>query len=170
MRLPLLHLTAIATLALDQASKFAVVWGLDLATKGELDVLPPYLVFRMLWNRGINFGLFAAESELARWLLILVALAISAAVLLWVRRSPNSPWLQVSAGLVIGGAIGNVIDRIAYGAVADFLNMSCCRIENPFSFNIADVGVFLGMVGFFIFGSDTGTKPPPTLKPPRKTA
>ena len=164
----LLPLTALATLALDQLSKFAVVWGLDLATKGEMDVLPPYLVFRMLWNKGINFGLFPADSNLARWLLILLALGISAAVVIWVRRFPDRPWLQASAGLVIGGALGNVIDRIAYGSVADFLNMSCCRIENPFSFNIADVGVFLGMVGFFLFAGD-GSPPPPTPKPPRKT-
>ena len=177
MRLPLLALTAIATLALDQASKYAVVFGLDLATRGEMDVLPPYLVFRMLWNRGINFGLFPADSDLARWLLILLATAISAAVALWVRRFPNRPWLQASAGLVIGGALGNVIDRIAYGSVADFLNMSCCRIENPFSFNIADVGVFLGMVGFFLFANNPQppspqppSSKPPNSKPARKTA
>ena len=53
-------------------------------------------------------------------------------------------WFSVGAGLVVGGAIGNVIDRVLYGAVADFLNMSCCGIVNPFVFNVADIAIFAG--------------------------
>ena len=154
-------LTALATFGLDQLTKLAVVFGLDLANRVEIDVFPPFLVFRMAWNRGINFGLMAHGSDLARWGLILVALAISAWVIWWMRRERGSRWLQVAGGLLVGGALGNVVDRLAYGAVADFLNMSCCGIENPYAFNVADIAIFLGAVGlvFLADGKKNGAKP-----------
>ncbi len=154
-------LTAVLTFALDQASKLAVVQGLNLIERGVIEVAPPYLVFRMAWNRGINFGLFAGDAELVRWGLIVMALAISAGVWVWVRRSTPGPLMQVAAGLLIGGALGNVIDRLTYGAVADFLNMSCCGIENPFAFNVADIAVFAGAFGLVLFGEGGkgGAKP-----------
>ena len=169
VRLPLIPVVALVTLALDQASKLAVVFGLDLVNRGEIDVVPPFLVFRMAWNRGMNFGLFAQDSNLARWLMIAVALAISAWVWGWVRREALGPWAQAAAGLLIGGAIGNVIDRLAYGAVADFLNMSCCGIENPFAFNVADISIFGGALGLVIFSNVAGGPPPAGAKPRRKT-
>ena len=58
---------------------------------------------------------------------------------------------QIAAGLLVGGAAGNVIDRLIYGAVADFLNMSCCGIDNPFAFNVADIAIFAGAVGLILF-------------------
>jgi signal peptidase II len=114
-------------------------------------VLPPWLVFRMAWNRGINFGLFAHSADLVRWLLIGLALVISVWIWFWVRRQPHRPVVLWSAGLLIGGAIGNVIDRIRYGAVADFLNMSVPGIDNPYSFNLADVAIFAGALGLVLF-------------------
>jgi signal peptidase II len=165
-------ITALATFGLDQATKLAIVHGLNLIERGEIDVLPPFLVFRMAWNRGINFGLFSGDSDWARWVLIAIALAISAWVWTWVRRDNPGRWAQVSAGLLIGGAIGNVIDRIAYGAVADFLNMSCCGIENPYAFNVADIAIFVGALGLVVFtgqSPDKGGKPPRAGKPARKT-
>jgi signal peptidase II len=144
-------ITALATFGLDQATKTAVLYGLDLARRGEVDVFPPYLVFRMAWNQGINFGLLANGSDLARWGLIALALAISAWVVWWMRSERGSWKAEVSGGLLVGGAIGNVIDRIAYGAVADFLNMSCCGIENPYAFNVADIAIFVGAVGLILF-------------------
>lgn len=136
---------------LDQATKLAVVQGLNLIERGGIDVLPPYLTFRMAWNRGINFGLFAHDAEIMRWVLIAVALAISAWVWIWVRREGATRWTQISAGVLIGGALGNVIDRVVYGAVADFLNMSCCGIENPYAFNVADIAIFAGAFGLVLF-------------------
>ena len=164
--------TALVTFGLDQASKLAVVHGMNLIERGEIDVLPPFLVFRMAWNRGINFGLFSGESDWSRWVLVAVALAISAWVWAWVRRDSAGKWAQVSAGLLIGGALGNVIDRLAYGAVADFHNMSCCGIENPYAFNVADIAIFAGALGLVIFtgqGQNGGDKPPRPGKPARKT-
>ncbi len=166
---PLIPVVALATIALDQISKVVVVFWLDLVNRGEIDVWQPFLVFRMAWNRGMNFGLFAQDSNIGRWLMIAVALAISVWVWLWVRREGLGPRAQIAAGLLIGGAAGNVIDRLAYGAVADFLNMSCCRIENPFAFNLADVSIFLGTLGLVLFGNVAGGTPPYKGKAGRKT-
>lgn len=154
-------LTAALTLALDQIAKIGVVQLMDLKTRGEIDVAPPFLVFRMAWNRGVNFGLLASHAELTRWLLVALALAIAAWVVWWVSRGHMRRLAQISAGLLVGGALGNVIDRIAYGAVADFLNMSCCGLANPWSFNLADVGVFAGALGLAIFaGEQRGQETP----------
>ena len=149
-------LTTVVTFALDQISKWFVVFHLRLIDLGMIDVWPPFLTFRMAWNTGINFGLFSNQAEFARWLLIAVALVISAWVWIWIRREGAGRWAQISAGLLVGGALGNVIDRIVYGAVADFLNMSCCGIENPYAFNVADISIFAGAIGLILFTGGTG--------------
>jgi signal peptidase II len=146
------------TFLIDQATKYLVVHWMNLQSLQAIDVWPPVLNFRMAWNYGINFGLFAQSSELTRWALIIVALVISAAVLWWIKHDQASAVARVSAGLLIGGALGNVVDRILYGAVADFLNMSCCGLHNPYAFNIADIAVFAGAIGMVLFTS--GKKAP----------
>ncbi len=156
-------ITAALTFGIDQLLKLAVVQGLNLIERGEIDVLPPILVFRMAWNRGVNFGLFAGHSDFTRWALIAIALAISAWVVWWMRSERGNSKAQVAGGLLVGGALGNVIDRIAYGAVADFLNMSCCGIENPYAFNVADIAIFVGAIGLVIFAGN----PPTAGKPVR---
>lgn len=142
---------AIAALifVIDQITKVWIVFGLDLATRGAIDVLPPYLNLRMAWNPGINFGLFAG-GEATRIALILIALAIVAWVLVWVRRDPPGRFGQIAAGALVGGALGNVVDRVLYGAVADFLNMSCCGFDNPYAFNVADIAIFAGIAGLVV--------------------
>ena len=151
-------ITAAVIFVLDQVSKVAIVHGLNLIERGVIEVAPPFLTFRMAWNRGVNFGLLANDAEFMRWILIAVAIAISAWVWLWVRREEPGRWAQISAGLLVGGALGNVIDRVIYGAVADFLNMSCCGIENPYAFNVADISIFVGAIGLVLFtgGSEKG--------------
>lgn len=140
----------LAVFLLDRLTKVWVVVWLDLAGRGALDVLPPVLNLRMAWNRGVNFGLFASDGETGRWLLVALALAITLGLLLWLRRAPG--WIvPLSAGAVAGGALGNALDRVLWGAVADFLNMSCCGIDNPFSFNVADVAIFAGALGLILF-------------------
>ena len=146
-------LAAAAAFLLDQASKAFVLYGLNLLEVYEIKVLPPLLQFRMAWNEGINFGLFSGVQS--RWVLIAIALMICGAVYIWLMREKPGRWGAISGGLLIGGALGNVIDRVIYGAVADFLNMSCCGISNPFSFNVADVAVFAGAIGIILF---TGQK------------
>jgi signal peptidase II len=152
---------AALTFGIDQLTKLGVVQGLDLLRRGEIDVLPPWLTFRMAWNQGINFGLLSNGSDLARWGLVAVSLAISAWVIWWMRRERGNWKAELSGGLLVGGALGNIVDRIAYGAVADFLNMSCCGIENPYAFNVADIAIFAGALGLVVFagGQAKGGKP-----------
>ena len=138
----------------DQASKYFVVHYLDLIAVKHIDVLPPFLTFRMAWNKGMNFGLGAGFDM--RWVLIGVAFLISGIVLVWLWRRPQSRMMNIAAGFLIGGALGNVIDRLLYGAVADFLNMSCCGFNNPYAFNVADVAIFIGAIG--IAFADSGTE------------
>ncbi len=159
---------AVGTFAIDQLSKLLVVHWLDLISRGVIEVLPPFLVFRMAWNQGINFGLFAHDADIVRWVLVVVSLAISAWVWFWVRRDIPGRWAQISAGMLIGGALGNVIDRVLYGAVADFLNMSCCGVDNPYAFNVADIAIFAGAIGLVLFtgGDKAGAK---RQKPRAKT-
>jgi signal peptidase II len=156
------------TFLLDQATKWLVVHWLDLRTRMEIDVLPPILNLRMAWNRGVNFGLFA-EVDM-RWVLVALAVGISGFVIAWILREGGSRLVHISAGLLVGGALGNVVDRILYGAVADFLNTSCCGIENPYAFNVADVAIFLGALGLVLFAG-RGKRPTKREKPakPAKT-
>jgi signal peptidase II len=135
--------------AADRLSKWFVVEWLDLQNVGRIDVISPLLTLVMAWNRGINFGLFNGDSQAMRWVLILLALSISMALVWWVSRraargDAATSVLALGAGIVVGGALGNAWDRVQYGAVADFLNMSCCGIANPYAFNIADVAIFAG--------------------------
>lgn len=146
--------TGLTVFVLDQLSKYYVVHILNLDWVKSIDVLPPFLNLRMAWNYGINFGLFSGDNPATRWILIALAVAISIAVLFWMRREQEGRWQFIAAGLLIGGAMGNVVDRIIYGAVADFLNMSCCGFTNPYSFNVADISVFFGAVGLIIFTDD----------------
>ena len=146
--------TGFTVFVLDQLSKYYVVHMLNLDKVRSIDVLPPFLNLRMAWNYGINFGLFSGDNSSTRWILIALALIICVVVLYWVTREPGGRWQNIAAGLLIGGALGNEIDRLIYGGVADFLNMSCCGINNPFSFNVADIAVFLGAIGLIIFTED----------------
>ncbi len=152
----LVALVAVAVFAVDQASKVWIVWHLNLAGNLAMDVFPPWLNLRMAWNQGMNFGLFSNNGEVTRWLLIAIALGVSLWVWLWMRREPQGLRTRLSAGLLIGGALGNVVDRVLYGAVADFLNMSCCGIDNPFAFNVADVAIFAGAMGLVLFSGRSG--------------
>lgn len=148
-RLALRHviLALIATaiiIAVDQASKRYVVDVLDLKRLGKIDGVLPILNFRMAWNTGVNFGLLSAESDLGRYMLIgftSIMAAVLAASSAWCSR----PLSAIGLGVACGGAIGNLIDRLTWGAVADFLNVSGFGIENPWSFNVADVAIFAGL-------------------------
>jgi len=147
----LVALVSLIVFVVDQISKWMVVHVMDLARVGAIDLFSPYLNFRMAWNTGINFGLLSGHADWTRWVLISVALGIVLFVLVWMRRDPPGRMGLVFGGLLIGGALGNVVDRLLYGAVADFLNMSCCGISNPYAFNVADISVFIGAIGLALF-------------------
>ena len=156
--------STIFAFAIDQISKYVVIHMMDLSRIRVIDVLPPLLTFRYGENRGINFGLLSNGAEASRILLIVLALVICAVVLVWVRRSPMRPVALVSAGMLVGGALANVVDRVLYGYVLDFLNTSCCGLNNPFVFNIADIFIFAGALGLVIFTGDAKKPAPGTRK------
>ena len=137
--------------AVDRAAKWWVIDVLDLPRRLLVEVAPPYLRLTMAWNEGANFGLGAG---LAREVWIGVAAAICAGLLAWSWRMV-SPLRRAAVGVLVGGALGNALDRALYGAVADFLNMSCCGLANPYAFNPADVFIFAGAAGLILLdGSD----------------
>lgn len=149
---------AAGVLILDQISKYIVVHLMELDRLGAIDVLPPWINFRMAWNQGVNFGLLSGEADWTRWALIALALTIAGWVWVWIAREPHGARVKASAGLLVGGALGNVIDRVAYGAVADFLNMSLPFWDNPYSFNVADIAIFIGAAGLVLFTGESGAK------------
>lgn len=145
---------ALIVFAADQATKLWILNGLDLdracpppgpcqrAAEGSIPIIDPIFNLTMVWNRGVSFGLFAADSWWQRGVLIAVSLIISALLAYWMFSATRR--LQALAfGLIIGGAIGNVLDRFFYGAVADFLDFS--GMYFPYVFNIADAGISVGV-------------------------
>ena len=138
---------------MDQLTKFFVVHILDLSGRLSITVISGFINFNMAWNEGINFGLFANSSEIMRIVLIIVSILICIGILFWAIKQ-RSLFLLFYASAIIGGALGNVIDRVIYGAVADFLNITCCGLYNPYSFNIADISIFLGVIGIIFFPTE----------------
>jgi signal peptidase II len=145
---------------IDQISKYVILHVLNLASVRAIDVAPPLLNLRYGENRGINFGLFGDAPDMMRWVLIGFAFLVIAAVCWWVRRHDDNRLMMLSAGFLVGGALGNVVDRLVYGFVVDFLNISCCGIDNPFVFNIADIFIFAGAIGLILFEGRGARKNP----------
>ena len=119
----------------------------------------------MVWNRGVSFGLLASDAEMTRWLLIGLALIISAVLAVWMARTPR-PVLRLVLGAVIGGALGNVIDRLRFGAVADFFDVHAFGYHWP-AFNIADSAISLGVVVLLIDAFRTGRDAPEEEQGPK---
>ena len=140
---------AVAALScmLDQASKLYLVFVVDLASHPLR--LGPFLDFVLTRNTGISYGLFQTEGPLGQWLLL--GFKAIAVVLLWIWLSRSRSRLTaLSLGLIIGGAIGNAIDRLAYGWVADFVFFHVSGTNwrfNWYVFNLADVAIFAGVIG-----------------------
>ncbi len=135
-------LVALGILIADQISKHVILRVVDLDVIGQIRVLDPWFNLTMVWNRGVSFGLFQAGSWWQVGLLIAVSLGVSALLASWMMQAERR--LQaISFGMIIGGAIGNVIDRVAYGAVADFFDFS--GLWFPYVFNVADAAISLGV-------------------------
>src|SRR3712207_4124698 len=99
----------------------------------------------MIWNRGISYGLFQQNSELGRWVLIVVSILAAIGLSVWIRRTAARV-LAVSLGLIVGGAVGNVIDRLVYGAVFDFIQIHWGE-WSWYVFNVADAAIVAGVAG-----------------------
>ncbi len=127
---------------LDQALKYWVLNVFGLPERPPTEVIGPFWL-SMVWNKGVSFGVLNLESDAARWPLVIFACGVAGALVWWARRL-DKPILAVSVGLIIGGALGNAIDRIRLGAVADFLDFS--RLDFPWIFNVADSAITVGAV------------------------
>lgn len=134
----------------DQASKWWVL--LDIMNPPQTIEVTSFFNLVLVWNRGVSFGLFPAGDATGKWILIAVALGICVGLALWLRK-PDTSKTVVAIGLIIGGAIGNVIDRIIHGAVVDFLDVHAAGYHWP-AFNIADSAICIG-AGLLILDSLT---------------
>lgn len=154
---------AALTAALDQASKIWLLLGYDLAAKGRVAVAP-FVDLVLTWNFGISYGLLQQDTQLGRW--ILVAVKVGAVVLLsvWLLRA-RSRLTALSLGLIIGGAVGNGIDRVVHGAVADFVLLHVTTATFSFHwyvFNLADAAIVAGVAGLLyesLFGERAAKAP-----------
>jgi signal peptidase II len=135
---------ALVTLVLDQVTKLYTLFVYDLPVKEPVE-FAPFINLIVVWNRGISYGLFQQNSELGRWGLIVVSILAAIGLSFWIRRT-SAKFLAVSLGLIVGGAIGNVIDRLAYGAVFDFIQIHVGS-WSWYVFNVADAAIVAGVVG-----------------------
>jgi signal peptidase II len=131
---------------LDQISKAVVLYGLDFINGVEgrtsIEILP-FFDLAMVWNRGISYGLFQADSDLGRWLLVGFAVGLIAFLSAWLWRIRELR-LGLAIGMIIGGALGNLLDRVIYGAVADFFHFHAFGYS-WYVFNVADAAIVLGV-------------------------
>ena len=145
LRLPLVRaglILAAITIVADQASKW-LLQGM-LLKQGTVEVIPGFFNLVMVWNTGISFGMLGGAGVLPPWVLSAIAVAICIALFFWLRAA-RSRWTASAIGLVIGGAIGNVVDRARWGAVFDFADFYIGRWHWP-AFNVADAAIVIGVL------------------------
>ena len=160
-------IAAIVTLALDQASKLWLLYVFDIGHRGTVKVTP-FFDLVLAWNIGISFGWFQNDSQAAQIALMVVKAVAVIALAIWMARS-RTVMATVALGLIIGGAIGNAIDRVAYGAVVDFALFHLQIGGKPFNwyvFNLADVAIVAG-VAALLYDSFLGASEgyPPQKRP-----
>ena len=133
---------ALATLVADQASKLWLLFVADISEKGPFQLLP-FLEFVLAWNRGISYGLFQQHSDFGRWALVAVSVVATIWLSTWMWRE-TSRLTVIALALIVGGAVGNGIDRAAYGAVVDFVHVHVGSFS-WYIFNIADAAIVAGV-------------------------
>jgi signal peptidase II len=126
----------------DQATKYWILSVLRLEEGQSIQVLGP-LHLTGVWNHGVSFGLLTANHDLARWAFVAFSLIVAAVLAGWVRKTER-PLFATALGFLIGGAVGNAIDRVRFGAVTDFIDVS--RLHFPWVFNVADAAINVGIV------------------------
>ncbi len=136
---------ALATCVIDQAHKWWMLLVYGIADKGRVPVLP-FLDLVFVKNIGISYGMLSQDSAFGQRLLAAFAVLTSFALSVWLARGANNRLMAVSLGLIIGGAVGNAIDRILIGGVADFFSLHAFGFY-WYVFNIADVAIVAGVAG-----------------------
>lgn len=136
------YAVAVVAVILDQLSKHWVTNVYELAARGSVKVWGP---FSLTWleNRGVSFGLLHSDANTMRWVLTLFALGVAIAIA-WIVRKAERPLVAIAFGLMIGGAVGNAIDRVRFGAVIDFLDFQ--GLGFPWVFNVADSALTVGVI------------------------
>nr|MEA2798027.1 signal peptidase [Phenylobacterium sp.] len=132
---------AVGVVVTDQAVKYWILEVLRLQAGETIPVFGP-LRLTGVWNPGVSFGFLQAQHDLVRWGLAAFSIVVAIMLAVWVRRTER-PLFAVAVGLVMGGAVGNVVDRIRFGAVADFVDVS--RLYFPWVFNVADSAITIGI-------------------------
>ena len=154
---------AVLACAVDQASKLYLMFGYGLPQQPPIR-LGPFFDFVFVRNKGISYGLFQTEGPLGQWILLGIKVAAVAALAVWLIRTRDR-LTALALGLIIGGAIGNAIDRLAYGWVFDFVYFHVRTTSwqfNWYVFNLADVAIVAGVAGLLydsLFG-DRAAKAP----------
>ena len=133
---------AVSAFVLDQLSKWWILEVVTLPARPMIEVTG-FFNLVMVWNTGVSFGMFAGHGEFMRWVLFGLSGILVAALTVWLMRV-HTRYMVVALGLVIGGAIGNMVDRVRYGAVADFLDFHMFGWHWP-AFNVADSFIFIGV-------------------------
>ncbi|MET0606929.1 MAG: signal peptidase II [Beijerinckiaceae bacterium] len=131
-------------LVLDQASKLWALFVHRIVETGPVQ-LAPFLELVEVWNRGISYGMFQQSTEFGRWALVVISVVAAVAFSVWLTRTGDRI-LAAALGLLVGGAVGNAIDRIAYGAVFDFIHLHWGE-WSWYVFNIADAAIVAGVAG-----------------------
>jgi signal peptidase II len=141
------------TLVLDQASKLWLFFVVDIAARQPIQVTPFFNLI-LVWNQGISYGLFQQTTEFGRWALTLFKIVAAIGLSIWAWRA-REKCLCIGLGLIAGGAIGNAIDRVIYGAVLDFAHL----FYGSFSwyvFNVADAAIVVGVLFLLYDGFSSG--------------
>ncbi|MGB9323755.1 MAG: signal peptidase II [Pseudolabrys sp.] len=139
---------ALTACALDQASKIYLLFVFDLAANGPVR-LGPFIDIVLARNTGISYGLFQTQGPLGQWMLLAFKAVAVLLLSVWLARAKDR-LIALSLGLIIGGAAGNAIDRLAYGWVADFVFFHISTADwrfNWYVFNLADVAIVAGVIG-----------------------
>ena len=152
---------ALLVIVADQLTKTLILGQFAL---GDSRPVTSYFNLVRVHNTGAAFSFLAGASGWQRWFFVGLGLVASVFIVWMLKRHPDQRLFCFAITMILGGALGNVIDRLVYGSVADFLNMSCCGIENPYAFNIADIAIFVGAFGLVLFSG----KAPQDGKPPRR--
>ena len=135
---------ALIVFALDQLAKWFVTYPLHLQEVAQITLLP---IFNFTWteNNGISLGLFNATTEVGRWMLVAMTSAIAIGVAFWIGREKHR-WDQAALGMILGGALGNILDRVRHGYVVDFADLHFGEFRPFFIFNVADAAISIGVV------------------------
>ncbi len=141
--------SALIVLVADQVSKWWILDVIHLPDVGQI-VLLPVLNLTMVWNRGVTFGLLTSFGQWSYLLLAAVALAVVAALVVWLRRA-ESRLVAVALGAIVGGALSNVIDRLRFGAVVDFIHAHIGNVS-WYVFNLADAAIVCGVAALVLDG------------------